>query len=56
MPPNPVRRPPGPQRRMCRSVIASLESLTATVGRAVADGSIARTITRITRADLIVVD
>ena len=34
----------------------TLESLTAAVGRAKADGSVARTITRITRADLIVVD
>jgi len=34
----------------------TLESLTATVGRAGADGSVARTITKITRADLIVVD
>jgi len=34
----------------------TLESLTAAVGRAGADGSVARTITRITRADLIVVD
>ena len=34
----------------------TLESLTAAVGRAGADGSVARTIIRITRADLIVVD
>jgi DNA replication protein DnaC len=34
----------------------TLESLTAAVGRAGADGSVTRTITRITRADLIVVD
>jgi DNA replication protein DnaC len=34
----------------------TLESLTAAVGRAGADGSVARTITKITRADLIVVD
>ena len=31
----------------------TLESLTAAVGRAGADGSVARTITKITRADLI---
>jgi DNA replication protein DnaC len=34
----------------------TLESLTAAVGRAAADGSVARTITKITRADLIVID
>ena len=34
----------------------TLESLTATIGRAAADGSTARAITKITRADLIVVD
>jgi DNA replication protein DnaC len=34
----------------------TLESLTATLGRATADGSTARAITKITRADLIVVD
>jgi DNA replication protein DnaC len=34
----------------------TLESLTAAVGRAAADGSTARAITKITRADLIVVD
>ena len=34
----------------------TLESLTAAVGRAAADGSTTRTITKITRADLIVVD
>jgi DNA replication protein DnaC len=34
----------------------TLESLTAAVGRASADGSVARTITKITRADLIVID
>ena len=34
----------------------TLESLTATIGRAAADGSTTRTITKITRADLIVVD
>jgi DNA replication protein DnaC len=34
----------------------TLESLTAALGRAGADGSVARTITKITRADLIVVD
>jgi DNA replication protein DnaC len=34
----------------------TLESLTATIGRAAVDGSVARTITKITRADLIVVD
>jgi DNA replication protein DnaC len=34
----------------------TLESLTAAIGRAVVDGSIARTVQRITRADLIVID
>jgi len=34
----------------------TLESLTAAVGRAGADGSVARTITKITRADLIMID
>ena len=34
----------------------TLETLTATIGRAKADGSIARTVTRICRCDLIVVD
>jgi DNA replication protein DnaC len=34
----------------------TLESLTATIGRAAVDGSISRAIARITRADLIVVD
>nr|WP_283159853.1 ATP-binding protein [Rhodococcus pyridinivorans] len=34
----------------------TLESLTAAIGRAAVDGSIAKTITRITRAELIVVD
>ena len=34
----------------------TLETLTATIGRAKADGSIARTVARICRADLIVVD
>ncbi|MEB2528361.1 IS21-like element helper ATPase IstB [Kocuria rosea] len=34
----------------------SLESLTAAIGRAAVDGSIGKTITRITRAELIVVD
>jgi DNA replication protein DnaC len=34
----------------------TLESLTAAIGRAAADGSTTRTITKITRADLIVVD
>lgn len=34
----------------------TLESLTATVGRAAVDGTVAKTIARITRADLIVVD
>jgi len=34
----------------------TLESLTATIGRAAVDGSVARTIARITRAELIVVD
>jgi DNA replication protein DnaC len=34
----------------------NLETLTTTVGRAKADGSVARTVTRICRADLIVVD
>jgi len=34
----------------------TLESLTATIGRATADGSIARTVARICRCDLIVVD
>jgi DNA replication protein DnaC len=34
----------------------TLESLTATMGRATADGSTTRAITKITRADLIVVD
>ena len=34
----------------------TLETLTATIGRAKADGSVARTVTRICRSDLIVVD
>ena len=34
----------------------TLETLTAAIGRAKADGSIARTVTRICRSDLIVVD
>jgi len=34
----------------------TLESLTATVGRAAVDGTVAKTIARITRADLIVID
>jgi DNA replication protein DnaC len=34
----------------------TLESLTATIGRAAVDGTVAKTIARITRADLIVVD
>jgi DNA replication protein DnaC len=34
----------------------TLESLTATIGRAAVDGTVTRTIQRITRADLIVVD
>jgi DNA replication protein DnaC len=34
----------------------TLETLTATIGRAKADGSIARTVTRICRGGLIVVD
>ncbi len=34
----------------------TLESLTTTIGRATVDGSVARTIARITRADLIVID
>ena len=34
----------------------TLETLTAAIGRAKADGSVARTVTRICRADLIVVD
>ncbi|MGH3842160.1 MAG: ATP-binding protein [Pseudonocardiaceae bacterium] len=34
----------------------TLESLTAAVGRADADGPVGRTITKITRADLIVID
>ena len=34
----------------------TLESLTAAIGRAVVDGSVARTVQRITRADLIVID
>jgi DNA replication protein DnaC len=34
----------------------TLESLTAAIGRAVVDGSIARTVQRITRADLVVID
>jgi DNA replication protein DnaC len=34
----------------------TLESLTATIGRAKADASIAKTVARITRADLVVVD
>ncbi len=34
----------------------TLESLTATIGRAAVDGSVAKTIARITRAELIVVD
>ena len=34
----------------------TLESLTAAIGRATVDGSVAKTITRITRAELIVID
>jgi len=34
----------------------TLETLTAAIGRAVVDGSVARTVQRITRADLIVID
>jgi DNA replication protein DnaC len=34
----------------------TLESLTAAIGRAVVDGSVARTVQRITRADLVVID
>ena len=34
----------------------TLETLTAAIGRAKADGSVARTVTRICRSDLIVVD
>lgn len=34
----------------------TLESLTTAIGRATVDGSVARTISRITRADLIVID
>jgi len=34
----------------------TLESLTAAIGRAKADGSVARTVTRICRSDLVVVD
>lgn len=34
----------------------TLETLTASIGRAVVDGSVARTVQRITRADLIVID
>ncbi|WP_281284796.1 hypothetical protein [Nonomuraea mesophila] len=34
----------------------TLESLTATIGKAKVDDSIARTVTRICRADLIVID
>jgi DNA replication protein DnaC len=34
----------------------TLETLTATIGRAKADASIAKTVARITRADLVVVD
>ena len=34
----------------------TLESLTATVGRAKVDGSVAKVVTRITRSDLIVID
>lgn len=34
----------------------TLESLTTAIGRAVVDGSVARTVQRITRADLIVID
>ena len=34
----------------------TLESLTATLGKAAVDGSVARAVTRITRADLIVID
>jgi DNA replication protein DnaC len=34
----------------------TLETLTTTIGRAAVDGSVARAITRITRADLIIID
>ena len=34
----------------------TLESLTAAIGRATVDGSVAKTIARITRAELIVID
>ena len=34
----------------------TLETLTAAIGRAVVDGSVARTVQRITRADLVVID
>ena len=34
----------------------TLESLTATLGKATVDGSVARAVARITRADLIVID
>ena len=43
-------------RPTCRVAWFTLESLTAAIGRAKADGSVARTVTRICRADLIVVD
>jgi DNA replication protein DnaC len=39
-----------------RVVWFTLETLTAAIGRAKADGSVARTVTRICRADLVVVD
>jgi hypothetical protein len=35
---------------------STLESLTAAIGRASVDGSVAKTIAKITRAELIVVD
>ena len=40
----------------CRVAWFTLETLTAAIGRANVDGSITKTITKITRADLIVID
>ena len=55
---DPPRRGPRPPAIDTGRRVAwfTLESLTAAIGRAAADGSVARTIARITRADLIVID
>ena len=53
-----LRRSPGPRRDRedLRVAWFTLETLTAAIGRAKADGSVARTVARICRSDLIVVD